>query len=93
MFLSVAAAGAGGLLLTGAGLGPSRMPSRTLARDPFTLGIASGDPSEDGSPEAMPRVNGSRARVREGIREGPEPRPGQQQAARTRGGDGKEHSA
>ncbi|WP_344968902.1 alkaline phosphatase D family protein [Streptosporangium fragile] len=44
MFLSAAAAGAGGLLLTGAGLGPSR----TLARDPFTLGIASGDPSGDG---------------------------------------------
>ncbi|GAA2855375.1 alkaline phosphatase PhoD [Streptosporangium fragile] len=31
-------------MLTGAGLGPSR----TLARDPFTLGIASGDPSGDG---------------------------------------------
>ncbi|GAA0829758.1 alkaline phosphatase D family protein [Streptosporangium amethystogenes subsp. fukuiense] len=43
VFLS-AAAGAGGLLLTGAGHGPAR----TLARDPFTLGIASGDPSADG---------------------------------------------
>ncbi|MFF3437331.1 alkaline phosphatase D family protein [Streptosporangium sp. NPDC002721] len=48
VFLSVAAAGTSGLLLTGAGLGPSRMPSRALARDPFTLGIASGDPSRDG---------------------------------------------
>lgn len=44
MFLSAAAASAGGLLLTGAGLGPSR----TLATDPFTLGVASGDPSGDG---------------------------------------------
>ncbi|GLW06680.1 alkaline phosphatase [Microtetraspora sp. NBRC 13810] len=42
MFLSVAAAGAGGLLL------PGSMRSRTLAGDPFTLGIASGDPSSDG---------------------------------------------
>ncbi|MGV9327535.1 alkaline phosphatase D family protein [Streptosporangium sandarakinum] len=42
-FLTIAAAGAGGLALTGAGL-----PSRTLPRDPFTLGVASGDPSRDG---------------------------------------------
>ncbi|MDP9841847.1 alkaline phosphatase D family protein [Streptosporangium lutulentum] len=44
VFMSIAAAGAGGLLLTGAGVAPAR----TLARDPFTLGIASGDPSRDG---------------------------------------------
>ncbi|MEV7006949.1 alkaline phosphatase D family protein [Streptosporangium sp. NPDC051022] len=44
VFLSVAAAGAGGLLLTGAGLAPAR----ALRRDPFALGIASGDPSRDG---------------------------------------------
>ncbi|MGC5010619.1 alkaline phosphatase D family protein [Streptosporangium sp. DT93] len=49
-FLSVAAAGAGGLLLTGAGATPAGAltPSRALAADPFTLGIASGDPSADG---------------------------------------------
>ncbi|WP_218825206.1 alkaline phosphatase D family protein [Streptosporangium subroseum] len=44
VFMSIAAASAGGLLLTGAGVSPAR----TLARDPFTLGIASGDPSRDG---------------------------------------------
>ncbi|MFD0888149.1 PhoD-like phosphatase N-terminal domain-containing protein, partial [Streptosporangium algeriense] len=50
VFLSVAATGVGGLLLTGAGLAPTgnRTTSRTLRRDPFTLGIASGDPSPDG---------------------------------------------
>ncbi|MFC3980956.1 alkaline phosphatase D family protein [Streptosporangium jomthongense] len=50
VFLSVAATGVGGLLLTGAGLTPTgnRTTSRTLRRDPFTLGIASGDPSPDG---------------------------------------------
>ncbi|MCG5217492.1 alkaline phosphatase D family protein [Streptosporangium sp. KLBMP 9127] len=42
VFLSVVAAGAGGLLLPG----PAR--ARTLAQDPFTLGVASGDPSTDG---------------------------------------------
>ncbi|MEV4184997.1 alkaline phosphatase D family protein [Streptosporangium canum] len=47
VFLSVAAAGAGGLLLTGAGRA-SAVTSRALSRDPFTLGIASGDPSRDG---------------------------------------------
>ncbi|MGV9771351.1 alkaline phosphatase D family protein [Streptosporangium sp. NPDC003464] len=47
VFLSVAAAGAGGLLLTGAGLAPAAA-SRALGGDPFTLGIASGDPSREG---------------------------------------------
>ncbi|MEU4831069.1 alkaline phosphatase D family protein [Streptosporangium sp. NPDC023615] len=56
-FLSIAAAGTGGLLLTGAGLAPagpsplasaSSPSSRALAADPFTLGVASGDPSADG---------------------------------------------
>ncbi|WP_433256247.1 alkaline phosphatase D family protein [Streptosporangium sp. CA-135522] len=46
-FLSVAAAGAGGLLLTGAALAPAVAP-RALGRDPFTLGIAAGDPSRAG---------------------------------------------
>ncbi|MFC6580098.1 alkaline phosphatase D family protein [Planomonospora parontospora] len=49
-FLS-AAAGAGGLLLAGAGPASATVrPARSgaLARDPFTLGVASGDPSPDG---------------------------------------------
>ncbi|MBB5131972.1 alkaline phosphatase D [Thermocatellispora tengchongensis] len=47
MFLSVAAAGAGGLLLPGAATASTRT-SRALAGDPFTLGVASGDPAADG---------------------------------------------
>ncbi|GIH93637.1 alkaline phosphatase D family protein [Planobispora siamensis] len=46
VFLS-AAASAGGLLLTGASHAPA-VRSRSLAQDPFALGVASGDPSHDG---------------------------------------------
>ncbi|GIH73824.1 alkaline phosphatase D family protein [Planobispora longispora] len=51
VFMSVAAAGASGLVLNGtgqaAGVTPA-MRSRALAGDPFILGVASGDPSQDG---------------------------------------------
>ncbi|GII57167.1 alkaline phosphatase D [Planotetraspora thailandica] len=48
MFLSAAAAGAGGLLLSGSAL-PSGLPyGRVFRTDPFTLGVASGDPTADG---------------------------------------------
>lgn len=47
MFLSAAAAGAGGLILTGSGL-PQGARGRTLRQDPFALGVASGDPSATG---------------------------------------------
>ncbi|WP_204077626.1 alkaline phosphatase D family protein [Planotetraspora phitsanulokensis] len=48
VFLSAAVAGAGGLLLSGSAL-PSRLPyGGALKRDPFTLGVASGDPTPDG---------------------------------------------
>jgi len=48
-FLTAAAAVVGGALLPGGvALAAPRMRSRTLARDPFSLGVASGDPARDG---------------------------------------------
>lgn len=47
MFLSALAAGAGGLVLTGSTL-PSAARSRSLRQDPFTLGVASGEPTSGG---------------------------------------------
>ncbi|MDF5758271.1 alkaline phosphatase D family protein [Spongiactinospora sp. TRM90649] len=46
--MSAAAAGAGGLILPVATGAPAAARSRALARDPFTLGVASGDPAPDG---------------------------------------------
>ncbi|MFC4060141.1 alkaline phosphatase D family protein [Planomonospora corallina] len=47
--MSTAAAGAGGLLLAGAVSAPAaRARSRGAVADPFTLGVASGDPAHDG---------------------------------------------
>ncbi|MET8155697.1 alkaline phosphatase D family protein [Sphaerisporangium sp. NPDC005289] len=46
--IAATAAGAGGLLSSASAVAASAAPARRAARDPFTLGIASGDPAADG---------------------------------------------